>query len=52
LQDLDSPFAEFLKKLHGVSGALKVGHPFGPSIHSVIAEAGQFTLTWCFCPPS
>ncbi|KAL5441280.1 hypothetical protein PMIN07_004309 [Paraphaeosphaeria minitans] len=39
LRGLDNPFAQFLKKLHGVSGTVKVGHASGIGSYSVTAEA-------------
>ena len=45
LHGLDSPFAEFLKRLHGVSGCVKVGHPLGASSYWMMAEAGQYEPT-------
>ncbi|KAF1966126.1 hypothetical protein BU23DRAFT_603713 [Bimuria novae-zelandiae CBS 107.79] len=44
LDGLDSPFAQFLKKLHGVSGTVKVGQALGLGSFSVIAEAATEAL--------
>ena len=41
LHGLDSPFAEFLKKLHGVSGSVKIGHALGVGSYSITAEIGE-----------
>ncbi|KAJ4352278.1 uncharacterized protein N0V89_007626 [Didymosphaeria variabile] len=38
LGDLDNPFAKFLKRLHGVSGTIKVGHVLGVGSYSMTAE--------------
>lgn len=44
LRDLDSPFANFLKSVHGVSGTLtvKTGSPLGLGAYPTIAEASEF----------
>lgn len=41
LRGLDSPFAQFLRKLHGVSDSVKIGHAQGMGSYSVAAEAGK-----------
>ncbi|KAL1597744.1 hypothetical protein SLS60_008231 [Paraconiothyrium brasiliense] len=38
LRGLDNPFAKFLRKLHGISGIVKVGHALGVGSYSLIAE--------------
>lgn len=41
LRGLNNPFAQFLKKLHGVSGTVKIGHASGIGSYSIVAEGGE-----------
>jgi hypothetical protein len=41
LRGLDNPFAQFLKKLHGVAGTVKVGHASGIGSYLITAEIGK-----------
>ena len=41
LRGLDSPFAQFLKQLHGVSDTVKIGHALGLGSYAFATDTGK-----------
>lgn len=44
LRGVNGSFAQFLRKLHGISGTIKLGLAVGPGSYSITAEAGELIL--------